>query len=185
MKYKFDIHLSDDEVLELNKFIMFSTSTSKKGMRLMRLMRGLVFLTVAMAGLLLLGTGVKGLAWAALCLIALTWSQINLKAYLTSNIKRNIQLSKPKNGPDHSQISVVEFHDDFLVEAMDTRRLEQKYSSIKAAYITDKDCVYIFLSDFDIVTLPSRVAKSEDEWQEFLAFIKSALPGVVTYPEKR
>ncbi|MBQ9161643.1 MAG: YcxB family protein [Clostridia bacterium] len=185
MNFKFNVVLSDDDYLELNKFVMLRSHYGKKQIRQSRVI-ACVCIGVMMA-LLLIGGGFTPETFLTIipCGVLLGLFIVLLPNMMSASLKGQIKQMKKSGKMPYTPSSVVEFLDDSFTEVAEDNKTEMKYPSIERVSVVGGKTVYIHFNSLAALILPKASFESEVQYGEFLEFIKTKCAAVDFYPSKK
>ena len=181
MLFQFQVQISEKDYLEYNKFHMFRSPYGRKIMRGMRIAIAIVF------GLFMLLSLVGGRFSASAWIGALPYAillivfEAILVPFMSSSFKSTLKKMKKTGKMAYSPSSVLAFYDDYLLETTETNQTQQKYSSIERISIVDQKMMYIHVNNVMAYLLPLSAFASQEEYERFLAFIKTKCDKIDIY----
>ena len=160
---------------------MFRSPYGRKIMRGMRIAIAIVF------GLFMLLSLVGGRFSASAWIGALPYAillivfEAILVPFMSSSFKSTLKKMKKTGKMAYSPSSVLAFYDDYLLETTETNQTQQKYSSIERISIVDQKMMYIHVNNVMAYLLPLSAFASQEEYERFLAFIKTKCDKIDIY----
>ena len=97
------------------------------------------------------------------------------------SLKRQIKSLKKSGKMGYSPESVAEFYDDCFVETTPDNKVEHKYSAVERISIVDNKVVYVHINNVMAYILPFSCFKSEEQYGNFLTFIKTKCANIDVY----
>lgn len=181
MKYRFHIHMTDEDYMEFNRFWQYQTPDGKKIVRLTRL---LVFSIFWMAmGIVLVLEGFTLLTLiidVALAITSVVY-QLLLKSILNRSLGRRIKELKKSGKKLYSPESIIEFYDDYFVETAAGDKTQRGYSGIEQVSIVEGKAIYIHGNIHSAYIIPYSSFESQAQYGEFLEFLKEKIATVNCY----
>jgi len=95
-----------------------------------------------------------------------------IKPYLIIYLKIKMKNMKKDGKLQYDTEVVIQFYEDFLIDITNEIEVKAKYKSIDKI-VFGKDAFYLFIDAKTAVILPFSVFKTEEEKEEFTAFIQS------------
>ncbi|MBE6693711.1 MAG: YcxB family protein [Ruminococcaceae bacterium] len=185
MNFKFNVVLSDDDYLELNKFIMLRSHYGKKQIGQSRVIAavgiGALIALSLIFGEFTLGAFLMTIPYSILLGLFIVFLPNMMSAFLKSHIK---QMKKDGKLP-YTPSSVVEFFDDSFTEVAEDNKTELKYSSVERVSVVGGKTVYIHFNSLAAIILPKTSFESDERYGEFLEFIKTKCAEVNFYPARK
>lgn len=174
MKFKFNVNITQEDYIELNRLVMTETPAGKKSSKMS------TFIFIVICAVLVLftlttynfsGEGfiVTGVLIIAFLLVHLTLNKTitNLAVKVTAK-----SLTKIKGKLPYSENSVLEFYDDVFVEITDENKTESKYSAIENV-IVNENMVVLFINSMQGYIVPTRSFQSLEQKNSLVEFLNS------------
>lgn len=181
MKYRFHIHMTDEDYMEFNRFWQYQTPDGKKIVRLTRL---LVFSIFWMAmGIVLVLEGFTLLTLiidVALAITSVVY-QLLLKSILNMSLDRRIKKLKKSGKNLYSPESIIEFYDDYFLESVEENQSKRMYSGVERVIVAEGKTIYIREGLASAYIIPYSCFESEEQYREFVAFVKVKFAKVDCY----
>lgn len=181
MCFKFEITLTDKDYLDCNVFLVLKSPYGKGQIARFRIF--IALLVVAMSLLTVVGGGFSTFAIIAIILYAviLTLFEVFARPFFVRTIKGQVKAMKKQNQMAFPPESTVEFDDDAIIEATPTGKSELKYSALERISVVEGKVVYLHFGSAAVCILPRPVFKSDAQYEDFLAFIKTKCENIDTY----
>ena len=173
MKYQFDVKLSEQDYLDFNIFHALRSHYGKKQLKSFRIM--LTVVLVALCVIFWVGEGFSADTVISIVVITVVFLifQIFLPKFLKWSVKTTIKGLKNNGKMGYSPESVLEFYDDYFIEIMPNKKIEQSYCEIEGASLVDMKMIYIYENNVAAFMLPVSCFKSKVELDEFIEFLKT------------
>ena len=173
MKYQFDVKLSEQDYLDFNLFHMMRSPYGKKQLKNIRLM--FVFALALLGAIFVMSQGFsKDTAFSVAVMVAsFLVFQIFIRQFLKWSVKLTVKGQKGTGKMGYSPESILEFYDDYLIETMPGKKIEQNYSEIENVCLVDMKIIYIYVTNVSAYMLPLSCFKSKVELDEFIGFLQT------------
>ncbi len=181
MKFSFVVKLTDDDYYEFNKFHMLRSPYGKKTVKNFRISMSVVIIAIMIAMFVIGYDSLTTYIAAIPMMILLILTLVFAPKWLAYSLKAQIAQLKKHGKCPYSPDSVIEFHENALVEITDEQKTEQKYSSIERISIVDDRFIYLHIDTVRAYILPFSSISSAAEREELLAFLNTVCASVVTY----
>ena len=178
MKYKLNISLTDEDYLEYNKFYSLRSPYGKKTLNSIRLLTALIILLFIIMYASFNAFSLNSLYYIIPLLAILLIFEFFIPSFLMLAVKANISRQRKTGQLGFTPFSVIEFHDEGIVEISEHMRLEQKYSAMDRIFVVDNKVIYIFTSHLGGYILPVSSFESNAQYAEFLEFIATKCPNI-------
>ena len=184
MPYRFQIHLTEQDYVNYNLFVMFRSPHGRKQYY------STLFVLVAMMALFCLYS-----LWSAdfapgsfvLCIpymIAGAVFCLLLKPLMIWLLKLQVRRQKFSGKPGYSPEAVMEFFEDRFTEVTPEQKAEQKYTVIDRVCINGSRYIYIHVNTVMAYILPTSCFLSEEQREEFLHFLGERGTKISIFREK-
>ena len=181
MKYKFQIHLDDNDYLEFNKFHVLRSQYGKKQIINLRVTMCVITLAMVLISLVTGSFSIDSFISVIPLLLIITVFQISLKKITVSSLKATISRAKKKGKMPYSPSSVMEFFDEGFMETTKEQRIEQKYSALERVSVVEGKYVYLHVNNVMAYIIPNVSFDSREQYKEFLSFINGKCPNIDFY----
>lgn len=181
MKFRFHIHISEEDYMAFNKFGQYQTPEGKKTVRLTRLLVCTMFWVAMGIVLVLKGFTLLTLITEVALAIALVVYQLLLKSILNRSLGRRIKELKKSGKNLYSPESIIEFYDDYFVETAAGDKTQRGYSGIEQVSIVEGKAIYIHGNIHSAYIIPYSSFESQAQYGEFLEFLKEKIATVNCY----
>ncbi len=185
MHFTFNIRMTDDDYLKFNQFHMLRSPYGKKQLLTFRVLAAIMVLLVSACVLIANNFASEALFTVILFLIFLLIIELCAPKMLASSLKHQIKALKKNGKPGYSPSSVIEFFDDSFTESTDTAKAELKYSSIERVSVIGHDAIYLHVNNIMAYILPANTFASNEEYNNFLNFIKTKCNTIDYYTERK
>lgn len=181
MKYRLHIRISDADYLRINQLIQHQMPEGKKMVRLLRILIAAIFLGAS--AVLLIRDGLTPLSMIIIAgwLIMIFVMQLFVKPYLNWALKARIKNLKKKCKKLYSPESVMEFYEAYFLETAEQNQAKRMYSSIERVSIIEGEAVFIHEGLTTAYIIPYSCFESEEQYREFVAFVKEKFAKVDCY----
>ncbi len=181
MNFRFDVRLNDNDYLDFNRFWMIKSPYGKKQLRSFRIILSVLYCLLVF--LLLYNSGFTTEAFIGVVpvVIILVLSVVFWPKFLSWSLKWQIKGLKKSGKMGYSPVSVMEFYEDSFVETTPENKTEQKYSAVEQISIVDNRIIYIHTNNVMAYLLPLSCFESEEQYQDFLNFMKTKCEKVNVY----
>lgn len=174
MKFKFNVNITQEDYIELNKLVMTETPAGKKSSK----MSNLIFILFCVIAVLVTLTtyNFSGKAFIAAGVLIIAFLLVNLTLNKKINnfaVKATVKsLTKIKGKLPYSENSVLEFYDDVFVEITDENKTESKYSAIENVIVNER-MVVLFINSMQAYIVPTRSFQSIEQKNSLVDFLNS------------
>ena len=164
MKFKFNVNITQEDYIELNRIVMTETPAGKKSSKI----SNLIFISVCAILVLftLITSKFSGEGFIATGVLIIAFLLVHLTLNKTINnlaVKATVKsLTKIKGKLPYSENSVLEFYDDVFVEITDENKTESKYSAIENI-IVNENLVVLFINSMQAYIVPTRSFESIEQ----------------------
>ena len=181
MIFNFHVELNDKDYLDYNIFWLIKSPYGKKQILGLRIFIAVAFAAVAF--LSLIGEGFSANAWfgAIPYVIVAVVFEILLNRFYGWILKIHIKSLKTKGKMGYSPIADMEFYDETFIETTPDNKTERKYSAIERVSVVDDKIIYIHVNNIMSYILPFSSFESKEQFDAFLAFIKTKCATIDTY----
>lgn len=181
MKYKFQIHLDDNDYLEFNKFHMLRSPYGKKQIMSVRVSVFVVVFAMVFISLITNNFSLDSFIAVIPALAVLLIFQMFLNKIMASTLKNSISQARKRGKMPYSTSSVMEFFDDGFMETTKEQRVEQKYSALERVCVVEGKYVYLYVNNIMAYIIPNVSFDSREQYKEFLSFINEKCPNIDFY----
>ena len=168
--YQFNYSLTDKDYFDFNKYHMCNAPAMKK------MITGLRILLIALLFFSLLSSLRNHSDATSLLALIIVYTAVSVawffavKPYLVFLTKINIKLIKKDGKLPYGKNVLINFEEDFFVEATNDTEIKGKYKSVEKIAVAG-DAIYIYISAMQAFILPISVFESTAQKNEFLEFI--------------
>ena len=173
MKYQFDVKLSEQDYLDFNLFHIIRSPYGKKQLKSIRLMLAIAFALLGALFVISQGFSKDTILSLVVMLVTFLGFQIFLRQFLKLSVKLTVKGQKGTGKMGYSPESVLEFYDDYLIEIMPAKKIQQNYSEIENVCLVDMKIIYIYVTNISAYMLPISSFKSKAELDEFIGFLQT------------
>jgi hypothetical protein len=172
MKFKFNVNITQEDYIELNRIVMTETPAGKKSSKI----SNLIFISVCAILVLftLITSKFSGEGFIATGVLIIAFLLVHLTLNKTINnlaVKATVKsLTKIKGKLPYSENSVLEFYDDVFVEITDENKTESKYSAIENI-IVNENLVVLFINSMQAYIVPTRSFESIEQKNSLVEFL--------------
>ena len=181
MKFQFNVNINEEDYLDYNKFWMLRSHYGKKQMSTFRIIIaviiGLIIFISLYGGNFTFDSFIGIIPMA----ILLVLYELLLSPLFVLFLKCHLKSLKKKGKMGYSPSSVVEFYEDVFIETTPENKTEQKYLSIERVSVVDNKVVYIHVNNIMSYILPFSCFESNEQYNEFLEFIKTKCSNIDVY----
>lgn len=181
MLFKFNVNTTDEDYLDYNIFWMTKSHYGKKSMVGARN----IFLIIAVVISLLIfvkdGFSLHTAITIIPYLIAIALLAILYKPFCIWLLKVQIKSMKRQGKLAYSPISDMEFYEEYFTETTPDNKTEQKYTSVERVSILANKTMYIHVNNVMSYILLYSSFESEEQYEKFLAFIKTKCENIDTF----
>lgn len=181
MKFRFDVHISEQDYIDLNKFMMFRSPYGKKTFKQYRILLAVVFALCILISLFGGNFTLETVLGAVPLIIIAVLCQVFLKSFFSFVLKANIKAIKKSGKKAYSPDSVMEFYKDCLVEKTSDYKVEHKYSAFEHISIVDNKMIYFHINNIISYTMPLSVFESKEQYDGFMELINSKCSNIEVY----
>ena len=178
MNFRFQIHLSDNDYLEYNKFWFLRSHYGKRIMVDVRILL-VVLVLIASFGIAVSEEFSPNAVLRVLPLfLFLVVLQLLLNPIYIFIFRKYLKSLKKKGKMPYTPESVMEFYEDFFLEMSPESKIEQRYSSVERISLVDSKTIYLHINNIMAYILPASAFQSGEEWTGFIEFIQSKCPNI-------
>lgn len=172
MKFKFNVNITQEDYIELNRIVMTETPAGKKSSKISNLVFIAVCVILVLFTLVTSKFSGEGFIVTGVLIIAFLLVHLTLnKAINNLAIKATAKsLTKIKGKLPYSEHSVLEFYDDVFVEITDDNKSEMKYSAIENVFVNE-NLVVLFINSMQAYIVPTRSFESNEQKNSLVAFL--------------
>lgn len=181
MLFKFNVTLSDKDYLDYNAFWMTRSHYGKKSMVGVRNL--FIILAVVLALLVFIRDGFSpsSIITAIVYFVVVGLMTVLYKPFCVLILKAQIKSMKKQGKLAYSPVSEMEFYEEYFAETTPENKTEQKYSAIERVSILSDRTMYIHVNNVMSYILPSPAFEFEEQYNKFLAFIKTKCENIDTF----
>lgn len=171
MRFQLNITLTEEDYIAFNMFHAFETEYGKKTMRKNRLVFAFLMMILSVLYVLMLGWTLSSIVAVAIFALAtvlyMLWFKKSMGRAMKKQVKRMAKTGKlPFDGT-----SMLEFHQDKLVETAGSKRIEQGYDAIERICVVKDRFVLLYNSSVSANILPISQIEQQLDQKEFLGFL--------------
>ncbi len=181
MLYKFDINLTEQDYIDYNHFHLLKSPYGTKQVFSLRVGIALVFLIGVLVTMVFGGFTLESFIESIPMILLLIVFELGLNKFIKWCVKDNIKRMKKAGKMAYTPKSVIEFTDDGFMEYTDENKTEHKYSAIERTSVLKGKIVYIHINNIMAYLIPFSSFESENQFDEFVEFIKSKNSNVDYY----
>lgn len=181
MLFQFTVNLTDQDYLDYNIFHMLKSPYGKKIVTRMRLYVALLVGAAVFFMLLREGYLASAVYGVAVYIVIFVLLQLFLPKSYVWVLKSQMKDLKKKGKMGYSPVADMAFLDESFVETTPDNRTEQKYSSVERVSVVTGKCVYLHTNSVAAYILPQACFDSGEQYEKFLAFIRTKCPNVDVY----
>ena len=176
MNFRFQIHVSEDDYLEYNKFWVLCSPYGKRSLVGLRILDVVIILIAILLVVVRGGFDSNVILRILPLLLLLVVLQLLLKPFYVFILRNHIKNLKKKGKMPYTPESVMEFHEDFFLEMSPEAKTEQRYSTVERISLVDGKTIYLHINNLIAYILPVFAFQSEKEREAFIEFIQSKCP---------
>ena len=176
MNFRFQIHVSEDDYLEYNKFWVLRSPYGRKSLVGLRILDVVIILIAILLVVVRGGFDSNVILRILPLLLLLVVLQLLLKPFYVFILRNHIKNLKNKGKIPYTPESVMEFHEDFFLEMSPEAKIEQQYSAVERISLVDGKMIYLHMNNLIAYILPVSAFQSEKEREAFIEFIQSKCP---------
>ena len=180
---KYEIHLTDEDYLEFNKFHAIRSPYGKKTVRNCRILIACIFALAIVATLLSGGFTLDSVFRSIPYAVLLLLFEIFLKAFLIATVKSTVKQLKKKGKMAYTPHSTLEFKESSFIESCDEHVTEQSYASVERISVIKEKYVYLHTNNLAGFIVPSSAFSCKAEYEAFIAFLPTICPTIDHYDE--
>ncbi len=172
MKFKFNVNITQEDYIELNKVVMTQTPAGKKSSKISNFIFAAVCAILVLFILITSEFSGKGFILTGVLIIAFLLVHLTLNKTINNlAIKATVKsLTKIKGKLPYSENSVLEFYDDVFVEITDDNKSEVKYSAIENVFVNET-FVVLFINSMQAYIVPTRSFESNEQKNSLVEFL--------------
>ena len=184
MRFKFDITLSDNDYFDYIVFMVMKSPYGKKQIIKFRVIIAVMLL--AFCFISLWGGGFTAEAFLGIIpyLAMLILVEILFAPIFAWILKSQIKSLKKSGKMAYSPSASIEFFDEEFIEISEENRIESKYSTVERVSVIKGEAIYIHVNNAMSYILPSACFESDEQREDFLAFIKTKCENVDVYGKR-
>ena len=177
MAYSINVYISDEDYFRFNKFSLIKSYNGKKQMLIYRFVLAAIILLFP---IMLFFKGDFSYNMIIPYLFLLIISQILIKPIYLAILKAHLKMLRKNGKAGYNPTALIEFSDEEFTETTPDSKSELKYSSIERVSVYEKN-IYIHINALMAYILPYSAFESEDQFSEFIEFIKTKCNNVDIY----
>ena len=181
MKFQFNVNINEEDYLDYNKFWMLRSHYGKKQMSTFRIIIAVIISLIIFISLYGGNFTLDSFIGIIPMAILLVLYELLLSPLFVLFLKCHLKSLKKKGKMGYSPSSVVEFYEDVFIETTPQNKTEQKYLSIERVSVVDNKVVYIHVNNIMSYILPFSCFESNEQYNEFLEFIKTKCSNIDVY----
>lgn len=181
MLFQLNITLTEDDYLAFNHFHALESISAKKQLNKTRTLFMTAFIVLAALVFLILGWTTFSVTYAILLGIFAVLYILLFKLIVKRNIKSQIKMLKKTGKLPFDAVSVLEFHEDKLVEITTEKRVEQSYDGIERICVAGDRYIFLYNSSVGAYILPILQIKAQLSQEALLRFLSAKCPTVEHY----
>lgn len=171
MLYNLECKLSEKDYFEFNKYHMSDSDDMKKLNLIVKLCLPAVFL-IELIYFIIRGDDIYSLVIALISYVVAFVAFIAiLKPVSLWLTKLHIRFMKKNGKLPYSDLSIMEFYDDYFVEKTANTKTELQYDAIYKVRVNEPKAVYIYQNAVLGYVIPFEAFASDDERNKFIDFI--------------
>ena len=181
MLFEFNVKMTDDDYFKFNEFWLIRSHYGRSQMVKMRILFTVVSI-IACAVFLLDEWSTSDLfILGGAYIFVIVLFQIFFNKFMALCLKQQIKTLKKKGKMGYPPESLIQFNDDVIVETTPTEKTERSYSSLERVSVIGDKTLYIHFNNVMAAILPSTAFVSEEQYESFLAFIKTKCENIDVY----
>ena len=173
MHFKFDVHLTEKDYLDFNKFWQFQSPYGRKQIVSLRVVFALLFGIAAIAALIDGYFTIYSIIEAAIYMAAMTIFQLLLPTFLAWGVKLQIKTLKKKGKMAYAPESTIEFLEEVFISTAPESKTETKYTTIERISVVRDKAIYLHVNNLMAHIIPRKSFVSDEQFDSFLNFIQS------------
>ncbi len=178
---KFQVHLSENDYFEFNKFHNLQSHYGASVIKKTRIVIAIIFGAAILLSFLSSGFTADGFLYAGIYLALLILFQVFLKKFFIETVKANIKHLKKQGKLAYHEYSEIEFLERSFIETTPDNKTEQSYASIERISVVEGRYVFIHPNNITAYILPASSFRNQAEYDEFLKFVPSICANVDFY----
>ncbi len=176
MMFQFNVHISDQEYLDFNIFSQMKSPYFKK-----QFVPGCILYIVAILIIFAIHISANGIVKAFFFLILFSLPLLFFKKLFVWIIKNHIRSLKKRGKPMFTPDAILIFDENGFTESAPTAKTECTYSAIERISVVSGKAVYLHLNSLAAAILPLGIFESQQQYEEFMAFIKTKCATIDIY----
>ena len=181
MNFRFNVTITDQDYLDYNTFWMLRSPYGKKQMKIFRIVITVFWVIASLVTLFMDGFSIVSVFGLIPLVIVFFLIQILFPIFFSWALKLQIKILKKSGKMGYSPESMIEFYEDYLVEATSDNKTELKYSAVERISIVDHKMIYIHVNNVMSYILPISCFESREQYDSFLEFIKTKCANIDIY----
>lgn len=181
MLFEFNVKMTDDDYFKFNEFWLIRSHYGRSQMVKMRILFTVVSIIACIFYWITDGTTGNLFILVGIDIFFLALLQIFFGKFMALCLKQQIKTLKKKGKMGYPPESLIQFDDDVIVETTPTEKTERSYSSLERVSVIGDKTLYIHFNNVMAAILPSTAFVSEEQYESFLAFIKTKCENIDVY----
>ena len=173
MRFKFNIHVTEKDYLDYNRFWQFQSPYGKKQIISLRVIFALLFGIAAIATLIGGDFTIDSIIEAAIFMVAMAIFQFILPTILAWSLKRQIKVLKKKGKMAYAPEATMDFYEEIFTSKTPESKTETKYTTIERISVVRDKAIYLHVNNVMAYIIPIKSFASNEQFESFLTFIQS------------
>lgn len=181
MLFRLNINLTDEDYFQYNRFHALETPQGKQSIKKAHT---IFVLTIVVLSAMILSLQGWTLSSKLYCLAIGVWVIIYFATYkntLDKNLRKQINRLKETGKLPFDPRSILEFHEDRLVEITDDTHTERRYVSIERVYVYKDSYIFLYKSSMGAYVLPLPQVRAQVNQEDFIRFLSQKCNTVEYY----
>ena len=181
MLFRLNINQTEEDYFNFNRFHATETPQGKQSIKKAHT---IFVLTIVVLSAMILSLQGWTLSSKLYCLAIGVWVIIyfaTFKNTLDKNLRKQINRLKETGKLPFDPLSILEFHEDRLVEITDDTHTERRYASIERVCVYKDSYIFLYQSSMGAYVLPLPQVRAQVNQEDFLRFLSQKCNTVEYY----
>lgn len=173
IQFRFQVNISDQDYFEFNKYWSLKSRHGRAQIVKIRLLLATITLLFVFLSLFTGSFTLDSFLSTIPMLVVLLILELMIPFIIASSLKMHIKSLQKSGKALYSPTAIMEFYDDKFIENTPDKWTEQYYAGIERISIVNGKVIYIHINNILAYILPITAFASPEEYNSFLAFIKT------------
>jgi len=181
MHFKLNLNITEKDYLDYNLFWNLKSPYGKKQVTITRILISVFICFIAFLSLAFGYFSAESFLGMIPYLILLALWQFLLTPLVTLTVKFQLKSLKKAGKMGYTPLAEMEFYENEFIEISPESKSEVKYSFIERVSIVENLAIYLHINNLAAAILPFSCFDSKEQYESFLAFIKTKCANIDTY----